>query len=460
MILKHADKLHTHTMKMHQAEEDITRSTARLCRRKGSVVTCESRSLVKSICISKLRLCKESDLAQEATAAPQNEPVRSEVRTGDSDKRDNIPTQAPSTSSREEKSTYSAASDTSTPNTQSIDSHGLDTHAQEIEDAAARKPEDNYTRHATQAPLQQRDDTGHHDHVNKKASSRTPARADSDPVTPSVSGAPPVTLTLPGFEAARSSKHSRRPPSTSHAHEDAHAKTHIRSKHDLKTSWEQHGAEPAQPQSSGTDAGGGAVSSCSSHDWDKYGILLDVDDLQELPCADFETTACRRCRSVADCDAKRLSCTSTRAAGNAQHAAASSVSGKSSSPEKAPRTKKAASESPSPSPPSRQEKETPEPGSTQQSRARSSSPENTDESRRGPSRRDAPGDDDAGSGCSPPDWDKYGVLMDVDDLGSMQCSDFDVRVCARCRGSKDCSRKMASCGVVLEGDAAPSRTKT
>mmetsp|Transcript_39166 Transcript_39166/g.61043 ORF Transcript_39166/g.61043 Transcript_39166/m.61043 type:complete len:86 (-) Transcript_39166:259-516(-) len=37
--------------------------------------------------------------------------------------------------------------------------------------------------------------------------------------------------------------------------------------------------------------------------------------------------------------------------------------------------------------------------------------------------------------------------MDVDDLRSLRCEQFQMEVCRRCRGDEDCTSKAKACGV-------------
>ena len=49
--------------------------------------------------------------------------------------------------------------------------------------------------------------------------------------------------------------------------------------------------------------------------------------------------------------------------------------------------------------------------------------------------------------CTPDEWERYGVLMDVDDLDAMRCSDFDKAVCTRCRQAQRCGAKEEACSM-------------
>jgi hypothetical protein len=58
----------------------------------------------------------------------------------------------------------------------------------------------------------------------------------------------------------------------------------------------------------GGDAAGVVAGKCEASGWQKYGKLMDVDDLVTLPCLAFVLNECLACRSNQDCRQKEASC--------------------------------------------------------------------------------------------------------------------------------------------------------
>ena len=61
-------------------------------------------------------------------------------------------------------------------------------------------------------------------------------------------------------------------------------------------------------------AAGVVAGKCEASGWQKYGKLMDVDDLVTLPCLAFVLNECLACRSNQDCQQKEASCGGGRGA--------------------------------------------------------------------------------------------------------------------------------------------------
>ncbi len=388
---------HTHV----QAEDDISRSTSRFCKRKSNVMTCNPQPLVKSLCTRKLKVCQDDDLhhqqsSQDSQSAQNHLAEAETARQYHQVTRDND-------SEKKETAAKDSDSENSDPVTLTLPGFPSKNTRPNVS-----QPPSTYMRHSDEH-------TTANTHDSKTTSTRTEHHAQD----------------------AKGGRHRSKPPSTQTKFSD----------HDIKA--EKHMNKEASTPNNRRVNGQKNVNTknvCTSNDWDKYGRLLDVDDLKDLPCAQLDMTACLRCRSEADCTAKNFSCGKVDATSQTlgQIGGTETYKTKTASREGSQDSKDSNSRA------SRRTQDA-NPHRAQTGSNKGRHQDSKDSNPRASTKKNK----NVVARCSPADWEIYGVLMDVDDLIDLPCEHLDMEVCVRCRGVTDCNKKKDSCGGAQLEDVLP-----